>query len=186
MTLKCKRDERAAADRPGERGRVCEAHENGLPSMSGFVSSAVEATTLDLIRHVGLVYATGEGAHWDACLARSASRHGSLHGAALAARATALMRAVRSERRGRFNFMMPGCCHVTADEVALLGVIAKGRCAEDWRLRTAAATFAGTSACPQLAAAARALSDLQKIIESIGSKSIADTSGEPVRLPVLH
>lgn len=151
----------------GELLKQCSEHSGcagktaGLPLRGEFGFTAIEDVTLDLVRLVCHVYATGDAANWDAALKCAEDRLGPLDGPEFMSRVALLMSAVRIERQGRFIFMSAGCCHICNDELLLQSVIKVARQGDTELVHEIAVTLACSGHVNRIEQAAHALGALQ-------------------------
>ena len=102
---------------------VCAGHALGFPLRSELGFSPIENTTLDVFRAVCEVYTSGSAQPWEIAIKISEENLGEGDGPLLVARVTALLRALRSERKLGFSYLSIGCQHVSPDELAVAGLL---------------------------------------------------------------
>ncbi|MFL9826977.1 hypothetical protein ABTU92_19160, partial [Rhodoplanes sp. SY1] len=88
---------------------------------------AGEQLALALVRYVCAGYMTASADCWDAAYACAEHAFGPVDGPSFVGRAGALVRALRTERRGGFAFFPVSCAQVSGDEAALLGLVQAAR-----------------------------------------------------------
>lgn len=129
-----------------------------LPTIAQVGLGPVEIDWLQLTRLICSSYDRDEVRGFDAAMSLAEHRYGSEHGPTVAARIAALIRALRVERRLRFNYMSPSCpscsAKVTEDELHLITLMRAGRMGDAVALETAVTDVAGHSLAPMLTAAA--------------------------------
>jgi hypothetical protein len=108
---------------------VCAGHALGFPLRSELGFSPIENATLDVFRAVCEIYTSASAQPWEIAFKMSEETFGASDGPLLVARVTALLRALRSERKIGFSYLSIGCQHVSPDELAVVGLIkaARGR-----------------------------------------------------------
>lgn len=121
---------------------------------------AGEQLALALVRYVCAGYMTASADCWDAAYACAEHAFGPVDGPSFVGRAGALVRALRSERRGGFAFFPASCAQVSGDEAALLGLVQAARAGDGAALDQALAQVGGGGRCRGVLTAARALAVL--------------------------
>jgi hypothetical protein len=106
---------------------TCAGHERGFPRRAQFGFTKVEDVTIDVLRGLCDVYATGSGEGWDAAHRLCEAEFGLVNGPLLVARVTTVIRALRSERHGNLSYLGFGCQHICPDELAILTLIKSER-----------------------------------------------------------
>ena len=154
----------------------CAGAAAALPLREDFGFKPIEDVTLDLFRLICQTYASGDAGSWDAALNHAEGKLGPLDGPSFVARITALVRALRAERNGRFSFMSAGCRHLHDDELCVLTVIKAARQGDQATLEEVACHLARGSESTRIELAARALGGLQLRHEALlqGGTSLAD------------
>ncbi len=102
---------------------VCAGHALGFPLRSELGFSPIENITLDVFRCVCEIYTSGSAQPWEIALKISEENLGAGDGPLLVGRVTALLRALRSERKIGFSYLSVGCQHVSPDELAVAGLL---------------------------------------------------------------
>jgi hypothetical protein len=141
---------------------VCAGHALGFPHRADLGFLPIENLTLDVFRCLCDVYATGSAQPWEIANKIAEDSLGAAEGALLVARVTALLRAVRAERKLGFSYLSIGCQHISPDELAVAGVLKAARARDESAMErglTLALDNFQTSARTQFAA--RALAALQ-------------------------
>ncbi len=110
---------------------VCAGHALGFPLRSELGFSPIENVTLDVFRAVCEVYTSGSAQPWEIALKISEDNLGDGDGPVLVARVTALLRALRAERKIGFSYLSIGCQHVSPDELAVAGLLKAVRSRDD-------------------------------------------------------
>lgn len=100
---------------------------DSLPTIASLNLAPIELLIVDLIRCVCHGYASRDLAAWEHAFRLADDRLGLTDGPILAARVSALIRAMREERRVHFGFMPLGCCRISEDEEALMALIKASR-----------------------------------------------------------
>lgn len=109
-------------DRAPQSEDVCAGHALGFPLRTELGFSPIENVTLDVFRAVCEIY-SGSAQLWDFALKISEENFGAGEGPLLVARVTALLRALRVERKIGFSYLSMGCQHVSPDELAVAGLL---------------------------------------------------------------
>lgn len=112
-------DASAAAD----CDHACAGRAAGCPLRRQFGFTRAEELTLDVIRCLCDVYASGSAQGWEVAMRTAESELGLAAGPLLVARVTSFVRALKSERRGSFKYLSFGCSHICDDELAILTLI---------------------------------------------------------------
>jgi hypothetical protein len=163
------RDGEAAAE------DVCAGHALGFPLRAELGFLPIEDATLDVFRCLCDVYATGSAQPWEIAIKIAEENIGAIEGPLLVARITALLRAVRAERKLGFSYLGIGCQHISPDELAVSGVLKASRAQDQNAMERGLALALDnpeTSARTELAA--RALAALQARYVAPGAESRAD------------
>lgn len=147
---------------PSGDATICDCGMAGLPLRSAFGLTAIENVTLDVVRLICLSFATGEADHYSAAYDHAELYFGATDGPELVARATALVRAVRSERKGSFNFLSSHCRHICDDELAMLTVVKSARLKGRDSLNEIARFLSRAAVADQIVCAAEKLTHLQR------------------------
>jgi hypothetical protein len=98
-------------------------YHDSLPTIESLGLAPIELVILDLVRCFCHGYASRNLAAWEHAFRIADDRLGLADGPILAARVTALIRAMRDERQVHFGFMALGCCRISEDEEALMALI---------------------------------------------------------------
>jgi hypothetical protein len=112
-------------------GDVCAGHALGFPMRAELGFTPIESVTLDVFRCLCEVYITGSAQPWEIAMKEAEEKLGAAEGPLLVARVTALLRALRSERKVGFSFLSVGCQHVSPDELAVSGLLKAARVGDD-------------------------------------------------------
>ena len=152
----------------------------------------IESITLDLFRCLCEVYTTGSAQPWDIAMKEAEEKLGAGEGPILVARVTALLRALRAERKIGFSYLSVGCQHVSPDELAVSGLLKAARVGDETALfRGLKLALDGqpTSARTQFAVRALAAFQLQHIAASRDDHAEAEShelEKQTVRSSYLH
>jgi hypothetical protein len=114
-------------DKAAPREDQCAGHALGFPLRSELGFNAIENLTLDLFRCACEIYTSGSAQPWEMALKLSEENIGAGEGPVLVARITALLRALRAERKLGFSYLSVGCQHVSPDELAVAGLLKAAR-----------------------------------------------------------
>jgi hypothetical protein len=125
------------------------------PRVAEVCAEDVDVLALSVVRFVASGYMTGDVACWDAAHDGAERLLGPAEGSDLVAALVGVMRAIRRERTEDWRFMPATCCRVTADERALVDLLAQGRQGAWEAVAAGAARLAGRSEAPGLSAAIR-------------------------------
>lgn len=112
---------------PVRGGASCRRHHDTLPTLASLELAPIELVIVDLVRCVCHGYASRDLAAWEHAFRLADDRLGLADGPILAARVSALIRAMREERQVHFGFMPLGCCRISEDEEALMALIKASR-----------------------------------------------------------
>jgi hypothetical protein len=107
---------------PEEDG-VCAGHALGFPLRSDLGFLPIEDITVDLFRCVCDVYASGSAKPWEIAMTMAEERLGPSEGPHFVALVTALLRALRIERKTGFSYLSIGCNHISPDELTVAGLL---------------------------------------------------------------
>jgi hypothetical protein len=155
---------------------MCAGHALGFPLRSELGFSPIENVTLDVFRCVCEVYTSGSAQPWEIAVKISEENLGDGDGPLLVARVTALLRALRSERKIGFSYLSVGCQHVSPDELAVAGLLKAARSRDEHGIQRGLMLALDK---PQIAArtqaAARALAGLQLQLAAVHAEGGADT-----------
>ncbi|RUO98623.1 hypothetical protein [Hyphomicrobium sp.] len=169
---------------------VCAGHALGFPLRTELGFSPIENLTLDVFRAVCEVYTSGSAQPWEIAFKIAEENLGVIDGPLVVARTTALLRALRSERKIGFSYLSIGCQHVSPDELAVAGLLKAARTGDERGIQRGlmlALDRSKTSARTQ--AAARALAALQLQIGPPASDAPAgndDFQTQTVQAVYLH
>lgn len=119
-----------------------------------------EHLMLALVRYVCAGYMTASADCWEAAHACADDTIGPVDGPPFVARAVALVRALRAERRVAFAFFPATCGRMSRDEADLIVLVQAARAGEIAGVERAAARVAGGTSCRGTVVAARALAVL--------------------------
>jgi hypothetical protein len=108
---------------PAQEGASARRHHDSLPTIESLGLAPIELAIVDLVRCFCHGYASGNLASWEHAFRLADDRLGLAEGPILAARVSALIRAMRDERQVDFGFMPLGCSRISEDEEALLALI---------------------------------------------------------------
>lgn len=98
-------------------------YHDSLPTIESLGLAPIDLVIVDLVRCFCHGYASGNLASWEHAFRLADERLGLAEGPILAARVSALIRAMRDERQVDFGFMRLGCSRISEDEEALLALI---------------------------------------------------------------
>jgi hypothetical protein len=135
------------------------------PLIADFALDALDLLLIDVVRFVCISFASGSCSGWEAAHDHAEAALGSLDGPVLVAGVVALLRAVRCERAGRFDYMSPTCpdcrLRISQSEIEVLRVLGAARRGDREAMQGAAALIAGRKGPPErIALAGRALGAL--------------------------
>lgn len=133
---------------------VEQQHERA-PRVAEICTDDVDVLALSVVRFVASGYMTGDVSCWDAAHDGAERLLGPVGGGEVVAALVGVMRAIRRERREDWRFMPATCCRVTADERALVDLLAQARRGGWEAVAEGAARLAGVPSAPGLAAAIR-------------------------------
>lgn len=154
---------------------VCAGHALGFPLRSELGFLPIENITLDVFRCVCDVYATGSAQPWEIAMKISEERLGAGEGPMLVALVTALLRALRIERKLGFSYLSIGCQHVSPDELAVTGLLKSARAHDDAGMaRGIALALDNAEVSARTAFAVRSLASLQS--HHVATDAEADTA----------
>jgi hypothetical protein len=114
-----------------------------------------DVLALSVARFVASGYMTSDVACWDAAFDGAERLLGPSEGGRLVSGVVGIMRALRAEREGDWQFMPATCCRVTANECALVALIGRGRRRLWDEVGRDAAAITGRTEAPRLVAAIR-------------------------------
>ncbi|KAB1076101.1 hypothetical protein [Methylobacterium planeticum] len=114
-----------------------------------------DVLALSVARFVASGYMTSDVACWDAAFDGAERLLGPRDGGRLVSGVVGIMRALRAEREGDWQFMPATCCRVTGNECALVALIGRGRRRLWDEVGREAAAITGRPEAPRLAAAVR-------------------------------
>ncbi|SFV37476.1 hypothetical protein [Hyphomicrobium facile] len=106
---------------------TCAGHALGFPLRAELDFLPIENVTLDIFRCLCEVYTTGSAQPWEIAMKEAEAKLGPAEGPLLVARVTALLRALRSERKVGFSYLSIGCQHVSPDELSVSGLLKAAR-----------------------------------------------------------
>ena len=141
---------------------VCAGHALGFPMRAELGFLPIEGITLDVFRCLCEVYTSGSAQPWDIAIREAEEKLGAGEGPVLVARVTALLRALRAERKIGFSYLSVGCQHVSPDELAVSGLLKAARAGDEIALhRGLKLALNGEQASARTQSAVRALASLQ-------------------------
>jgi hypothetical protein len=141
---------------------TCAGHALGFPLRTELGFSHVENLTLDVFRAVCEIYTSGSAQPWEIAFKISDENLGTCDGPIFVARVTALLRALRSERKIGFSHLSVGCQHVSPDELAVSGLLKAVRSRDEHGVqRGLLLTLDKSQSSTRTQSAARALATLQ-------------------------
>ncbi len=91
---------------------VCAGHALGFPLRAELGFLPIENITLDVFRCLCDVYTSGSAQPWEIAIKIAEENLGAAEGPLLVARVTALLRALRAERKLGFSYLSIGDQHV--------------------------------------------------------------------------
>ncbi len=122
----------------------CGCAHNDLPFREDYGLSPFESMSLDIFRCVCNLYSTSSletvNTAYDLC----EKALGAAAGPLFVARITALLRAVKTERRAPFTFLTPGCLRIVEDELAIISLLQAAQDDKPTRLKQAAMALAAS------------------------------------------
>jgi hypothetical protein len=98
-------------------------YHDSLPTIESLELAPVDLVIVDFVRCFCHGYASRNLASWEHAFRLADDRLGLADGSILAARVSALIRAMRDERQVDFGFMPLGCSRISEDEEALIALI---------------------------------------------------------------
>ncbi|MFO1151874.1 MAG: hypothetical protein U1E62_26145 [Alsobacter sp.] len=144
---------------------------DALPLVIRYCRDDAEVLALSISRSIASGYMTGDVACWDVAHGAAETILGPQKGAALAAAITAVVRAIRAERRREWSFLPATCCRVTRDEQDLVSLLQAARSSAASDVAAQAARLVDLPASGRLAAAA------------LHAAAIMDEVAASIRLP---
>jgi hypothetical protein len=169
---------------------VCAGHALGFPLRVELGFSPIENVTLDVFRAVCEVYTSGSAQPWEMAFKIAEENLGMSDGALIVARVTALLRALRSERKIGFSYLSVGCQHVSPDELAVAGLLKAARNHDDRGIqRGLVLSLDKPSITTRTEAAARAVAALQLQLGAANTSSSSDNEefqSQTVQALYLH
>lgn len=168
---------------------TCAGHALGFPLRGELGFSAVECLTLDVFRAACEIYTTGSAQPWDVAHRIAEENLGATDGPLFVARVTALLRALRSERKIGFSYLSVGCQHVAPDELAVAGLLKAARSRDEHGVQRGlmlVLNAAQTSTRTQAAALALAALQLQLSASSECANDVSEFHGQTVQALYLH
>lgn len=157
-------NDNATGNAPGNATQedVCAGHALGFPMRAELGFLPIESITLDVFRCLCEVYTSGSAQPWDIAMKEAEEKLGAGEGPVLVARVTALLRALRAERKIGFSYLSVGCQHVSPDELAVSGLLKAARTGDEGALhRGLKLALNGPQASARTQCAVRALASLQ-------------------------
>lgn len=131
--------------------------------LADFALAPIEHTALAILRFLCSALASGSIAGVETAHDIAETRLGFADGAALVAHLTALLRAIRGERRHRFSYMAADCptcsSRITREELLVIRLLRAARTDSQERLAQYATALAQKPEAPRIASAARSLGD---------------------------
>ncbi len=162
-----------------EESGDCGCSHNDLPFREDFGLSPFENMSLDIFRCVCSLYSTSNpqtvSTAYDLCERALGASAGPL----FVARITALLRAVKAERKAPFTFLTPGCLRIVQDEVAVISVLQAAQDDKPAKLKQAAVELAASADVSRIMTAALLLA------QDFGNGRL-QSSRAMERRPVLH
>ena len=142
---------------------------NTIGAGEPFPLDCEEELPMRILRHIGAAYETGDAQCWEAAYARAEAERGTIAGALLVSRATAVLRVVRVDRPD-FVFLPTPCRTLSGDEAALLTLLRTARISP-----------------PPLAAARRILDDVGAIgLLAMAACALMETDIAPIGIGTLY
>ncbi|WP_082072764.1 hypothetical protein [Hyphomicrobium sp. 99] len=161
---------------------VCAGHALGFPMRAELGFLPIESITLDVFRCLCEVYTTGSAQPWEIAMKEAEEKLGTGEGPVLVARVTALLRALRSERKIGFSYLSVGCQHVSPDELAVSGLLKAARARDESALeRGLKLALDGPQASVRTQFAVRALASLQLQHTTSGADIHADADSHELQ-----
>lgn len=158
---------------------ACAGHALGFPLRAELEFLPIENVTLDIFRCLCEVYTTGSAQPWEIAMKEAEAKLGPAEGPLLVARVTALLRALRSERKVGFSYLSIGCQHVSPDELAVSGLLKAARSGNEIALDRGLKLLVENPQAPartQFAARALASMQSQHIASDVDSRDDSRTS----------
>lgn len=169
---------------------VCAGHALGFPLRSELGFSPIENVTLDVFRCVCEIYTSGSAQPWEIAIKISEENLGTDEGPILVARTTALLRALRAERKLGFSYLSVGCQHVSPDELAVAGLLKAVRSRDEHGIqRGLMLALDKPQVTTRTRSAARALAALQLQLQPSHAEASAESQefqGQTVQAIYLH
>jgi hypothetical protein len=153
------------------------------PKITEVCTDQAEVLALAVTRFIAAGYMTQDVSCWDAGHQCAEEALGYVDGPRLVAAMAGVMRALRVERHGPWQFMPATCCRVTQDEVTLLTALAQARIADPSTLATSMRVLSGRDEAPRLTAALKAAAET---LQSLGPSRATPPSVRPAMLTTLH
>ncbi|MET0639611.1 MAG: hypothetical protein ABWZ19_06310 [Hyphomicrobium sp.] len=177
-------------DGPSAGEDVCAGHALGFPLRSELGFSPIENVTLDVFRCVCEIYTSGSAQPWEIAIKISEENLGDRDGPLMVARVTALLRALRAERKLGFSYLSVGCQHVSPDELAVAGLLKAVRSRDEHGIkRGLLLTLDKPEASTRTQAAARSLAAFQSQLAAAHDSNGAepqDFQAQTVQAIYLH
>jgi hypothetical protein len=143
---------------------TCAGHALGFPLRAELEFLPIENLTLEIFRCLCEVYTTGSAQPWEIAMKAAEEKLGPAEGPLLVARVTALLRALRSERKVGFSYLSIGCEHVSPDELAVSGLLKAARSGNERALERGLKLLVEDPLAPaRTQFAARALASMQSL-----------------------
>ncbi|GJE43181.1 hypothetical protein [Methylobacterium soli] len=128
---------------------------NRMLTVAEVCGDDADVLALSVARFVASGYMTSDVACWDAAFDGAERLLGCSEGGRLVSGMVGIMRTLRAEREGDWQFMPATCCRVTAHECALVALIGRGRRRLWDEVGRDAAAITGRTEAPRLVAAVR-------------------------------
>jgi len=136
-----------------------------LTPLANICADESEVLALALLRFVAAGYLTSDVACWEAAHDKAEHALGPVVGPQAVAAMTAVLRAMRRERRGEWRFMPATCCRATGDECGLIELVGLARSGAVVDMQRKAAEFAGADEAPDLCASLLAAAGMLSLVQ---------------------
>jgi len=166
---------RGKKDHDGHCDADCVGARSGLDLRASHGLTPIEDMALDLVRLLLSAQVTGEARYWFAAMDHAETNLGSLPAATLCVHVTALVRAVRRDRRAPFSFLSFGCRHICDDEIAVISLLQALQLGSQADVDDALAHLAQGGPVQGLSACSTVLAERMRVIEA------ALVQGQPKR-----
>ena len=156
----------------------------GQQHCSTFGFTPFENRALDLTRLIFDMHRSGDKNPWFAAMDLAESTEGPFEGPHLVARVTALVRALLTERDRPYDYMSPGCMHLSSDEADLMRFVRLARTGPFGEFRVAAQALTGRDHVCRMLATAMSLAQPAAARKAASERGGGEDDPQPPRL--LH